>query len=349
MAGILDSKTRFIDLVVTQEGKRQIASGELRAVYASISDASVFYDTSDPTSINDKIYFEVAESHSNTIVIEKDDSGKLFDFNFSPTGSIVGNNIFDKDATATNSLKLKPVTGSAFSSTSTSLMQTFLTHFKSHQIVGSKEDDEAKFKLSKNTIHFAISNSVPWKDGPTNETVDVDDAEPFFFDSKLTHLNNFKFLPPVNTNGSNYGIHRDFRSLKRETLDDIKRDLGYFGFATIGDDQNGGNTYAQRKYRSDKAGDFDVLNRKNKASASEIKQYQTVYFEKTSNNNNLLMQIFEDGPNSKLAKLDIVDAGSFHDKDDNKHPEKRIFYVGKVFFDSFNTPTFINIFTIVFE
>ena len=29
--GILDKKTRFIDLVVTQEGKRQIAAGKLRA------------------------------------------------------------------------------------------------------------------------------------------------------------------------------------------------------------------------------------------------------------------------------------------------------------------------------
>ena len=43
MAGILDKKTRFIDFVVTQEGKRQIASGELKAEYASVTDMHAFY------------------------------------------------------------------------------------------------------------------------------------------------------------------------------------------------------------------------------------------------------------------------------------------------------------------
>tara|TARA_Y100001973_G_scaffold105411_1_gene178444 strand:- start:3532 stop:4581 length:1050 start_codon:yes stop_codon:yes gene_type:complete len=349
MAGILDSKTRFIDLLVTQEGKRQIASGELRAVFASISDSAIDYNPAEPTSMNDKIYFEVAESPANSIVIEKDDSGRLFDFNFSPTGSIVGNDIFDKDATSQNSFKLNPVTGSAFASTSTSLMQSFLTHFKAHQIVGSKEDEKAKFKLDKNTIGFAISNTVPFKNGPTGETVNVDDAEPFFFDAKLAHLDNFKFLPPVNADGSKYGYHEDFRSLRRETLSDIKRHLGHFGFRTD-KDIGKGNRNKPRGYRVDYDGDFAVLNTRNKVrNVKQIKQHHNINFEKTSARNNLIMQIFEDGPDSKLIKLDIVDAGSFYDKSDSKNPEKRVFYAGKVFFDSFNTPTFINIFTIIFE
>ena len=45
--GILDNKTRFIDLVITQEGKRQIASGKLRAEFASISDTATFYSKGD--------------------------------------------------------------------------------------------------------------------------------------------------------------------------------------------------------------------------------------------------------------------------------------------------------------
>ena len=116
MAGILNKRSRFIDLVITQEGKRQIAAGKLRAEYASLSDSAVWYSTNEKNEeVRKRIYFESMESPNNVIVLEKDDSGKLVDFDFSPTGSIVGNNIFDKDATATNSLKLKPVTGSAFS------------------------------------------------------------------------------------------------------------------------------------------------------------------------------------------------------------------------------------------
>ena len=98
MAGILNKRTRFIDLVITKEGKRQIASGNLRAEYASLTDASVYYTSNEKTEeVRKRIYFEAMESPNNTIVLEKDDSGKLVDFDFSPTGSIVGENIFSKD------------------------------------------------------------------------------------------------------------------------------------------------------------------------------------------------------------------------------------------------------------
>ena len=130
MAGILDKKTRFIDLVVTQEGKRQLASGKLRAEYASVTDRHTFYDPSEKDDISNRIYFQVMERPENVIVMEKDDSGKLIDFNFSPTTSIVGNDIFDKDPKATKHLKLTAVTGSAFASTSEKLMRSFLEHFK---------------------------------------------------------------------------------------------------------------------------------------------------------------------------------------------------------------------------
>ena len=85
--GILDKKTRFIDLVVTQEGKRQIAAGNLRAEFASLSDSNVFYDKGERDSVNQRIYFEVMERPENAIVLEKDDSGQIFNLNMSPTGS----------------------------------------------------------------------------------------------------------------------------------------------------------------------------------------------------------------------------------------------------------------------
>ena len=53
MAGILDKKTRFIDYVITQEGKRQLASGMLRATYASVNDMHTFYDKNGKTRILD--------------------------------------------------------------------------------------------------------------------------------------------------------------------------------------------------------------------------------------------------------------------------------------------------------
>jgi hypothetical protein len=71
---------------------------------------------------------------------------------------------------------------------------------------------------------------------------------------------------------------------------------------------------------------------------------------KTSSENNLLIQMFEDSAGPTMNKLDIVDAGVFTDTSDkNGRFQKRVFYVGKTFLDDFKTPTFVNIFTIVMD
>ena len=351
MAGILDSKTRFIDMIVTQEGKRQIASGMLRAEYASISDAETFYDALEVDDVSNRIFFQAMDSPNNVIVLEKDDSGKMIEFNFSPTGSIVGNDIFEKDTTVTSSLRLQAVTGSAFASSAKSIMNSFTSHFDSLQTLSTFEKSGNDFELSTERINFGISNSVPFPLGPHSETINVNDAEPFFLDSKLTHLPNFDFLPPVNTDGSNYGQYEDIRSLKRETLNDIKKHLGNEGFRDTNKESGIRLRKSNSGMRTDKVGDFDVINRVSLKSPydNSFKQYKTVYFVKTSDQNNLIIQMFEDGPDSKLIKLDIIDAGSFVGKDRELYPEKRVFYAGKIFIDDFNTPTFINMFTIIFE
>lgn len=226
-----------------------------------------------------------------------------------------------------------------------------MSHFDALQTLGTFEKDGNEFELNREEITFAISNSVPFPFGPHGETIDVDDAEPFFMDSKLTHLPNFDFLPPENLDGTAYGLYEDIRSLKRETLDDIKLILGPAGFSDVLPEELGRGRANSKVYRTDKAGDFDVINRRKLTSPAQtvFRDYQTVYFDKTSDQNNLIMQMFEDGPNSKLQKLDIIDAGSFYDEESELYPEKRVFYAGKVYFDSLNTPTFINLFTIIFE
>jgi len=352
MAGILNKRTRFIDLVITKEGKRQIASGNLRAEYASLTDASVYYTSNEKTEeVRKRIYFEAMESPNNTIVLEKDDSGKLVDFDFSPTGSIVGENIFskDKEAIPEDLHKLKLTKGNQFASLSKSLPSSFLKHFVANQFVGTKSFNEIEeFELSTNELNFAISNSVPFETGPNKEVINVDNAEPFLLDPKLTHLPSFAYLPPVNIDGSNYGNYTDMRNLNKETWEDIKHSLGFKHFEEITD-------FAEENddMRIDKSGDFKVVNRKSllPVDTELVKEYKVVRFKKTSNDNNLIMQLFEiDESRSKLKKLDIVDAGVFYEEEDvNLKYEKRVFYVGKIYLDTFNTPTFISMFTIIMD
>ena len=55
MAGILNPKRRFFDTILTQEGKRQVAQGDLRFRYVSFSDGMTFYEKSseDPKAASD--------------------------------------------------------------------------------------------------------------------------------------------------------------------------------------------------------------------------------------------------------------------------------------------------------
>ena len=193
--GILDKKTRFIDLVVTQEGRRQIAAGKLRAEFASLSDCNAFYNKGERDSVAQRLYFEVMSRPENSIVLEKDDSGKLINFNFSPTGSLVGNDIFIKNPAITGSLKLKAATGSFFDVGLNTVLDSSINHFKKNYFIGTSDPLENDgFELSTNQLEFTINNRRPFGGNPNREIINVNNADPFFIDLKLTHLPNFQFL-----------------------------------------------------------------------------------------------------------------------------------------------------------
>lgn len=83
MSGILDSKSRIIDAILTIEGRRQMAEGTFEVSYATFTDAGVPYIPDsvdghvDPTS---KIYFEACNLPQDQITFESNDEGKLIGF-----------------------------------------------------------------------------------------------------------------------------------------------------------------------------------------------------------------------------------------------------------------------------
>lgn len=347
MAGILDKKTRFIDLIVTQEGKRQIAAGKLRAEYASITDMHTFYQKGYTYSeVTDRIYFEAMERPEHSIVMEKDDSGQLFTFDHSPTGSIVGNSIFEKESQIESDLhKLKIATGSQFASLSEEIEKTFLKHFQKNYFISSTDNiGDNDFILNNYNLKYTITSVVPFSTGPNSSIINVNNAEPFMLDSKITHLPNFQFLPPVNEDGSEYGNYTDIRNTTLETWDHL---INRFGNKAFVDHKfNFSSTTDTRKDTSgDATGKHIIFNKQIKTK----KEYKTITFDKTSKDNNLLIQMFQKNKNT-LQKLDIIDGGIFVEKNDpNKLYEKHVYYVGKIYLDDFNTPTFINLFTIIFD
>jgi len=73
MAAILDPKTRFFDTLLTKEGRRQLASGELRMRYVSFSDRATTYDDSGDGVIYNKdgsVFFEAMSNPQDQIIHE---------------------------------------------------------------------------------------------------------------------------------------------------------------------------------------------------------------------------------------------------------------------------------------
>ena len=77
------------------------------------------------------------------------------------------------------------------------------------------------------------------------------------------------------------------------------------------------------------------------------REKETITFYETSLENNLIGQFFEIGQTT-FKKLDVIDFGEFVTGDED-FPEKHVFFVGKVFPDSKDSYTFVNMFTLVFE
>ena len=73
MAAILDPKTRFFDTFLTKEGRRQLASGEIRTRFISFSDSLTGYDQKELGVIDSKdgaLFFEAMSRPQDKIVTE---------------------------------------------------------------------------------------------------------------------------------------------------------------------------------------------------------------------------------------------------------------------------------------
>lgn len=211
MSGILDSKVRIISSVITQEGKRQMSSGGLRPVFATVSDRHCFYE-SDPVSGSSdatrRIYFEPSiENINDSIIMENDDSGGLLGYpiqgaeHFSDSGVITSRESIGSEVT------YRPITTeSSFASLAESIVESATERFKNLQSIGTREVSESqnlRMEITPKSHSFTINNKFPWSDGVLSAIQNLDFVEPLFFDEMLANSINFQYLPPVKTELSN--------------------------------------------------------------------------------------------------------------------------------------------------
>ena len=351
MAGILDSKTRIMDVIVTQEGRRQMASGKLRAEFLSFTDGHTFYQkegdqgNEDPTN---RIYFEATSKLHDMITLESDDSGNLVQFDFSPKHTLVGEQLFTVTSSSPDLSKYQfriHNSGNSFASTGKLIVTASINNFKSHYMIGTRTGVDAElpgdgFELSSNNLRYVIKNYMPFSKGAQNEKINIDAIEPIFTDKRLSHLPNFKYLPPVTTTGEDLGDYVNVNERPPLTYDELIDGLGIKKPEEIKkiDTLNPFNNPERR----------NILKSFKKPEGSEVRrESHTINFTKTTEANNIVMQMFELN-NNKFKKLDIIDFGTFVDRE-SKRPEKHVFFAGKVFIDGNGVPTFVNLFTLILD
>ena len=327
MSGILDSKQRIMDTVVTLEGRRQIANGKLKVEYVSFTDATTFYSADIVSGSSDasaRFYFENAQLPQDQITFEADDSGRLKPFKSPANIQLYGGKIItltSASISGSSTKKLDVVTGNQFSSTSKNLIASSIENFKNLYTLSTNDAlflEDEKFEVAPSKIQFSLSSNGPI-DKFWNYNKVLGDLPSLFADKHLSNVINFKYLPPIN-------------KLNDKSIDKSNVDL--LGQYAIGD-------YA----RLGEYDEYTIEELENDLSDLDSRGYKkTVIFDPTSFNNKVVSQIFEISQ-AEIKKLDVIDYGKYK----INGVLKQVFFVGKIFIDDYGTNTFVKLFTLVFE
>jgi hypothetical protein len=185
--------------------------------------------------------------------------------------------------------------------------------------------EDQDFVLSNDELNFDIGRINPnIFNTLKGVATPVDSIKSIFNDEKMSHLENFMYLPPiVKTSDTVLPDKTDLQSLRP-----------YF----LGDYPSWGDNEKKLTYSS---------------LMSEMRDFENVKaditFDKTSISNNVIGQFFEVN-NEYVNKLDVVDFGIIQDdtQADNTS-SKKVYFVGKTYLDNRGTVCFVNMFTLIFS
>ena len=217
------------------------------------------------------------------------------------------------------------VEASSFASQMTDILTSSIDNFNELQTISSVnrlfEDD--KFVLSTNELTFDMSKaSTKILKALKNSPPTLNSIDSLFNDDKLSHLENFMYLPPIiKTSDTILPDKTNLENNKPYLLGD---------YPSWGDNEKV-LTYSRLR---EQLNEYEDIN-------------NPVYFDKTSNGNRVIGQFFE-VTNNTVSKLDVVDFGFIKDENTSNISAKKVFFVGKTFLDNRGTACFVNMFTLIF-
>jgi hypothetical protein len=325
MSGILDSKSRVMDTILTQEGRSQLATANLDIKYISFTDVGVYYaadvvsGSSDATT---RIYFESCNAPQDQVTLEANDAGLLTNHISSDGQTISNGQIISYSELLTGSQHESTIeTGQQFASLASQVLESSLDNFSKLRTIATNnhifEDDG--FDVGNKNIEFVITDTRPISDSATFVT-HLNSLESLYQDVRMSNVANFKYLPPINKIDNSSLDTSDYRNTANKQL---------------GNYPSWGRTHVDGLQPKQLESELQVY--------EKIGTSKVVVFEPTSINNALVGQFFEIG-NGLMTKLDVIDYGQYTWNGQKKHT----FFVGKIMTDDNGANTFIHNFTLVF-
>jgi len=322
MAGILDPKTRVMDFILTDEGRRQVRDGDLRLAFASFSDMGAFYSedtTGVATDASVRVYFEAASRPQDRLVVESL-LGVISSFatvGSSASFDLSGEQVATQPESPAHAFETLTLTGSSVVELSDNILAGITNNFNDNQFIAKEDVFSYKqgFELSDESLEFRPTSQAPidtWlytsvDDRVRPPTLSSFDAVPF--DRRFAHFPNYKFLPPINAQGSG--------PLSGQQL-------GFYP------NLNQPELLSYKQLQEELAG----------------KEVYEVRFDPTSRDNNVTVQPFEfDSSTGTLRKLVIVDYGVFPNSRKTS-AGVHVFFLGKMLRSRDGSLKFINIFTL---
>lgn len=356
--GLLDPKNRIFDSILTDEGRRQLGAGRFKPIFYSFSDAGAVYSALDvyatgsvtSSSIRTLIAFEAFPLPQDQVAYEADDSGGLrvfgnnnyFNMPDGPVRVISGQLV-----KGWQNGNLETLSSSAeFASLASSVLTGSTENFRRLMLLKSPDllySNRNEFKIDKNQIEFKINNTNTFLPGNVSRNT-IDASENMFSDRKLSHLDNFLYLPPINKKNSDLSPNVE-----------------------IGDYSNAINGNKKITNLTELRNEFsNVVVQNGTTQRRSISQRETIKFSETTITNRVMGQMFEIAQ-GKITKLDVVDFGVFtlpartppifpeaiptplNPDNIREVTRAHVYFVGKVFRDSRGNDKFINMFSLIFQ
>lgn len=269
MSGILDKKSRIMDVVLTNEGRNALAKGNFSIKYYGFTDIGSLYQKSQATGSLERGDVFQLESHSSPhdlITLAADENGFITSQNKISGSAVSSGKIY-------NISSEEYLSGSAYSAVVDTLLDSTEDSFKSNRFILSNDDlfETSDFNLAPSSIVF---------DNYKEQVVKVDLLETLFEDQLLSDSVNFLYLPPINLPTDSTLDVRDESVIKQNLLADYPR-------------LNNPRSYTRT--------DLD-LELKEASAAGRLKK---VNFNPNTRFGNINFQIFEKS-NETLTKLDVI-------------------------------------------